>query len=132
LVYDRKFHDAVAINDFGYEKYDESDYMDIGSPTTVFISSIDEFLKDEDEGEEHKELINRRFLGIPSPLSGYPDRAPHFYEWPSKAIMPYIPQELVIWRHLFGSAKCQEAEEQGDEPVMDVEYEDGQDSMEVD
>lgn len=99
LVYDRRFHDAVSAHDFGQDAYDA---MDTSSPTTVFIPSIDEFLQNEEE-EEQRELVSRRFLALPK-LTGTVAKRPHFYEMPSKQLILYEPWQLIVWRKLYGSA----------------------------
>lgn len=69
--------------------------MDTGDDR-VYIDSIDSFLDDDEEGFDQGMLFPR-LISVPRTVL-----APklHFYQWPTKAVIPYVPDAVLLWTNL--------------------------------
>uniref|UniRef100_A0A060T384 ARAD1C38676p n=1 Tax=Blastobotrys adeninivorans TaxID=409370 RepID=A0A060T384_BLAAD len=74
---------------------DEDLRMDTGDDR-VYIDSIDSYLDDDEEGFDQGMLFPR-LISIPRTVL-----APklHFYQWPTKAVIPYVPDAVLLWANL--------------------------------
>lgn len=129
------------------------EYIDIGRPDTVFIPSIDEYLReDKEEQQQSQQAVSKNILlGNSEPdgdtLDGFlfrksfhvPDSILrssriklHFYERPTLDLIPYVPMSVIILRHLYRPLTKQAANIGDMEMIMDVENGRDVDSDDID